>query len=73
MNRKHMWDLRELFLGIEKGALASARVLIVIGILACIGLAIERDLFSVIAVACTISAIVSVLIGVVAWAAGDRL
>ena len=73
MNRKHMWDLRDAFLGVENGSLVTARTCIIVCLLSLVAMVIDADLFSVLACAAMATAIVSVVIGLVACKAGEKL
>ena len=68
-----MWNLRDVFMGIERGTLSMARVCIGVGLCSLVLIGIERDLFAVIAAATTVTAVVSVAIGLIACKIGEWL
>ena len=68
-----MWNLRDVFMGIERGTLSMARVCIGVGLCALVLICVERDLFAVIAAAATVTAVVSVAIGLIACKIGEWL
>lgn len=71
MKRENLWILHDIVLGVENGTLAMARVFIVAGIVSLTAMSLDYDLFSVVAAAMTITAIVSVAIGLASCKLGD--
>lgn len=71
MKRENLWNLHDIVLGVENGTLAMARVFIVAGLVSIAAMSLDYDLFSAVAAATTISAVVSVAIGLASCKLGD--